>query len=200
MIYTRTEQGFIGWQEGSEALTALQAVPEERRPEFFAESHPEVSEWLMLTGSQAAADAVRAMCSRLRERIAKASHYLQASRWPVQLAAAQDVTTNGEAASALNKQMLDTEARLRARGETREQLAAKVLANSGVFTLVGAVIDGIETATLDAIADYTGTDPNAYAAITDQARLDAQVELVAVYTPAVGLANAEALVAQIVGA
>ncbi len=136
----------------------------------------------------------------LRQRVAKATHYLQATRWPVQLAAAQDVLTNGEAASALNKSMLDMEARLRERGETREQLAGKVLANSQAFTLVGACVDGIETATLDKIAAYAGADPEAFGAIVDQAKLDAHVELVAIFTPTLGEAQAEALVAQIVGA
>jgi hypothetical protein len=199
MMYIKQPDGQFIAVDG-DGLAALEALPEDRRPALLSPTDPEVLEHAILQAQACAMAEMSSLCNLLRERIAKASHYLQASRWPVQLAAAQDVTTNGEAASALNKQMLDTEARLRARGETREQLAAKVLANSGVFTLVGAVIDGIETATLDAIAAYTGTDPNAYAAITAQARLDAQVELVAVYTPAIGQANAEALVAQIVGA
>lgn len=147
-----------------------------------------------------AATLTTAFASAVRQRVAKATHYLQATRWPVQLAAAQDVLANGEAASALNKSMLDMEARLRERGETREQLAGKVLANSQAFTLVGACVDGIETATLDKIAAYAGADPEAFGAIVAQAKLDAHVELVAIFTTTLGEAQAEALVAQIVGA
>lgn len=148
----------------------------------------------------AAPGLVAAFANAIRQRVAKATHYLQATRWPVQLAAAQDVLANGEAASDLNKSMLDMEARLRERGETREQLAGKVLANSQAFTLVGACVDGIETATLDKIAAYAGADPEAFGAIVAQAKLDAHVELVAIFTPTLGEAQAEALVAQIVGA
>jgi hypothetical protein len=138
------------------------------------------------------------LSNQLRERIAKASHYLQTTRWPVQVAAAQAIAAG--AGSAFDVQMMALEARLRGRGETVEQLAAKVLANSAVFTLVGAAVDGIETATLDAIRAYAGTDPAAFAALLTQARLDAHAELLAIYTPVAGEAQAEALVAQILGA
>jgi hypothetical protein len=138
------------------------------------------------------------LSSKVRERIAKATHYLQATRWPVQVAAAQAIAAG--TGSAFDVQMMELEARLRGRGETVEELAAKVLANSAVFTLVGAAVDGIETATLDAIRAYEGADPAAFAAITTQARLDAHAELLAIYSPVVGEAQAEALVAQIVGA
>lgn len=181
-----------------EYLAALAAQP--KPPQFFLEDDPAVVESLLASGKASASRTMLDFASAVRQRVAKATHYLQATRWPVQLAAAQDVLTNGEAASALNKAMLDTEARLRERGETREQLAGKVLANSQAFTLVGACVDGIETATLDKIAAYAGADPEAFGAIVAQAKLDAHVELVAIFTPTLGEAQAEALVAQIVGA
>jgi dGTP triphosphohydrolase len=136
----------------------------------------------------------RQLANTIRERVAKAHHHLQSARWSVQLAAAQDVIVNGVAATAFSKDQLDVEARLRARGETREQLAAKVVANSSVFTLVGAVVDGIETATLDAIAAYEGTDPQALEALVQQARMTAMAEVYAIYEPVIGQAQAQATV------
>lgn len=182
-----------------ESRKSLERLPSEERPELFSGSDPLVIEWLATQERSAALGAAVSFANTTRERVAKATHYLQTSRWPVQLAAAQDVLAQGEQAQPLHLQMIDLEARLRARGETREQLAQKVIANSGVFTLVGAAVDGIETATLDALRAYAGSDTAALAAIVAQARLDLQVELIAIFTPALGEPQALALVAQILG-
>lgn len=182
-----------------ESRKSLERLPSEERPELFSGSDPLVIEWLAAQQLQAASDSARTLCNTVRQAIAKATHYLQTSRWPVQIAAAQDVLAQGEAAQPLHRQMLEIEARLRARNETPEQLAQKVIANSGVFTLVGAAVDGIETATLDALRAYAGSDPAAFTAIVAQARLDLQVELIAIFTPALGEPQALALVAQILG-
>jgi hypothetical protein len=141
------------------------------------------------------------LTSLLRERIAKSTHYLQASRWPVQLAAAQDLLTNGAGAQALHTTMLALEARLRQRGETVEQLAQKVISNSSVFTLVGAAVDGIETATLDAIsaAYINGDSPAAFAELTAQARETARTELLAIFTAALSETEALAIVGGLLG-
>ena len=156
---------------------------------------------ILEASKQTASSATAALTNTARERIAKASHYLQASGWPVKLAAAQDVLANGEqSAQPLHVQMLALEARLRGRGETLESLAALVIANSRMFTLVGAAIDGIETATLDAINDPAlTTTPQALTALTDQAALDLQVELAAIFGECLGLAPepAQAAVAAI---
>lgn len=182
-----------------ESRKSLERLPLEERPVLFPASDPRVIEWLAAQERSATSDSARTLCNTVRQAIAKSTHYLQTSRWPVQLAAAQDVLAQGEQAQPLHRQMIDLEARLRARGETREELAQKVIANSGVFTLVGAAVDGIETATLDALRAYAGSDPAAFAAIVAQARLDLQVELVAIFTPALGEPQALALVAQILG-
>lgn len=198
--YYFTAGDLIAVNIGSPDHAALLSIAAKQSIELLAEDAPAVAAWHMSNGEATARRGATSLFSAIRERVAKATHYLQASRWAVQLAAAQDVLANGEAASDLNKSMLDVEARLRERGETREQLAGKVLANSQAFTLVGACVDGIETATLDKIAAYAGSDPEAFGAIVAQAKLDAHVELVAIFTPTLGEAQAEALVAQIVGA
>lgn len=193
------QPGGLFWAVSGAALAQLEDLPPARQPKMLEPTDPRVVAYLMGNARDSATPAVADLCNTVRQAIAKATHYLQASRWPVQLAAAQDVLAQGEQAQPLHLQMIDLEARLRARGETREQLAQKVIANSGVFTLVGAAVDGIETATLDTLRAYAGSDPAAFTAIVAQARLDLQVELVAIFTPALGEPQALALVAQILG-
>lgn len=165
-------------------------------------SPPQMSEAQIFESERLqAAGSVVAFCSRLRERIAKSTHYLQASRWAVQLAAAQDVLGAGIAALPMNTAMLALEARLRQRGETVEQLAQKVISNSSVFTLVGAAVDGIETATLDAISDayINGDSPAAFAELTAQARETARTELLAIFTAALSETEALPIVSDLLG-
>ena len=73
------------------------------------------------------------------------------------------------------------EARLRNLGETVEQLADKVLANSLIFASVGAAVDGIERATLDAIAAYAGNDPEHFETILADAKATSLAEFLDIF-------------------
>lgn len=197
MIYVQQlDGGFLGYPDG-----AFDALPEDRRPPGLDANDPAVESWLLIRARDEANAQALAQSALLRERIAKATHYLQASRWAVQLAAAQDVLMAGTAALPMNTAMLALEARLRQRGETVEQLAQKVISNSSVFTLVGAAVDGIETATLDAIsaAYINGDSPAAFAELTAQARETARTELLAIFTAALSETEALAIVGGLLG-
>lgn len=140
--------------------------------------------------------AVR-FANTIRERIAASKHYLQASRWPIQVASAQAVKAG--AATDFDTATLAREARLRGRGETVDQLADKVLGNSLIFASVGAAIDGIETATMDKIAAYNGTDPAAFDAILADAKATALAEFLDIFTPFFGADAARSKAAEFFG-
>lgn len=189
---------FFSVAEDDDLYQSLQALPEDRRPAFLEEDDPAVIAWRSAQPSahdeavQTARVQLKHIFSTLRERIAKSSHYLQASRWPVQLAAAQDVLENGDSASELHKNMLDLEARLRDRGESRAILATKIINNSLVFTMVGAAIDGIETAALDAI--HAAHDSEGLNQVVQGVPGAASNEILAILTPALGPEEAAASV------
>lgn len=144
---------------------------------------------------QASAQAV-AFANSVRENIARSVHYLQSARWPSQVEAARHII--GGTPSADELAMLEREARLRGKGETAEQLAHKVLANSRVFSEVGAAVDGIERATLDAIAAYDGS-PDDIAGVLAAAKQNALAEFLDIMTAAYGPAQAQAMAAQFFG-
>lgn len=136
-----------------------------------------------------------AFANKVRERIASSKHYLQAARWPIQLAAAQAIKAGS--GSEFDTSIMAREARLRGLGETVEQLADKVLANSLIFASVGAAVDGIERATLDAIAAYQGNDPTHFETILAGAKATGRAEFLDIFTGVYGAAQAEAMAAQL---
>lgn len=178
-----------GFEEiDGEYLAALQAHP--TPPTFYAESDPEVVAALMTRNRSEAHRRTVAFANSIRERIAASKHYLQAARWPIQLAAAQAIKAgNG---SDFDVSIMAREARLRGLGETVEQLADKVLANSLIFASVGAAVDGIERATLDAIAAYAGTDPAHFETILANAKAVGRAEFMDIFTPIYGAEAAQA--------
>lgn len=136
-----------------------------------------------------------AFANTIRERIAASKHYLQAARWPIQLAAAQAIKAGH--GSEFDVSIMAREARLRGLSETVEQLADKVLANSLIFASVGAAVDGIERATLDAIAAYQGNDPTHFETILAGAKATGRAEFLDIFTGVYGAAQAEAMAAQL---
>jgi hypothetical protein len=195
--FIRNGQG--GFQRFDEAsVAAVREMPQGIRPEVLTDDHPEVVAWLMADARRDAVARTSAFANRMRERIAASRHYLQAARWSVQLASALAVKSGK--ASETDTSVLAREARLRARGETVEQLADKVLANSLVFASVGAAVDGIECATLDKISAQQGTDPAAFDVILAQAKQDALTEFLDIFTPVVGAVVAQARAAEFFGA
>lgn len=151
----------------------------------------------LATARAVATSRTVAFANTIRERIANSKHYLQAARWPIQLAAAQAIKAS--AASEFDTSIMAREARLRGLGETVEQLADKVLANSLIFASVGAAVDGIERATLDAIAAYAGTDPAQFEVILTDAKATALAEFLDIFGAVYGPAQAQAMAAQFFG-
>jgi hypothetical protein len=133
----------------------------------------------------------------IRERIANSKHYLQAARWSIQLAAAQSIKAGS--ASEFDTAIMAREARLRGLGETVDQLADKVLANSLIFASVGAAVDGIERATLDAIAAYAGNDPGHFETILATAKATGRAEFLDIFGAVYGPAQAETMATQFFG-
>lgn len=181
--------------EDQDAIDALTALPEDRRPDMRLPDDPEVVEWMLATGRASAHRRTVAFANTIRERIAASKHYLQAARWPIQLAAAQAIKAG--AGSAFDNSIMAREARLRGLGETVEQLADKVLANSLVFASVGAAVDGIERATLDRIAACTEVAD--FEVILTEAKALALAEFLDIFTGVYGAAQAQAMAAQFFG-
>lgn len=123
-----------------------------------------------------AVKAIRMYADTMREKIAKPNHYLQPARWGIQLAAAQAVLDGSANKGQLD--MMALEARLRNRGESPDQLAARVIANSNAFMLAGAAIDGIEVAALDKVKVNKSND---YASILAEAKAVAIAEFDAIF-------------------
>lgn len=176
-----------------EYLAQLQAQP--TPPTFYAEDDPEVVAALMTRTRAEAMRRTVAFVNTIRERIAASKHYLQAARWPIQLAAAQAIKAG--AASEFDTSIMAREARLRGLGETVEQLADKVLANSLIFASVGAAVDGIERATLDRIAACE--ELAGFEVILTEAKALARAEFLDIFTSVYGAAQAEAMAAQFFG-
>jgi hypothetical protein len=180
--------GFV--RHSAESIQAVLAMPAARRPQVLSAADPEVAVWLLATDRAEAQHRAGALFAQVRSRVAKTPHHLKSARWALQLPAALDLMAHGAAAQPLHRDMLALEARTRQRGETPEQLAAKVVANSTVFAMTGAAVDGVETATMDAIAAATG----APGAVVDAAREALRTELEAIFSGPAG-AGAAAMVA-----
>lgn len=140
---------------------------------------PTVVEELGKTAKLTAIKHLENLTSMVRDGIEPSSHNLHAARWPWQFDAATDLITNGSNASAFNQQHLALEARLRGRSETALQLAELVMQKSQLFTLIGAAIDGVETAAKDAIEANTNLDTTS--AIVANARASLLTELSAIF-------------------
>lgn len=138
-----------------------------------------------------------AFANTIRERIAASKHYLQAARWSIQLDSAKAIKAG--TAIDFDTSIMAREARLRGLGETVEQLADKVLANSLIFASVGAAVDGIERATLDAIAAYAGNDPDHFETILANAKATGRAEFLDIFGAVYGPAQAETMATQFFG-
>jgi hypothetical protein len=192
-FYRRVVDGVVSMLESSVALDDPSLT------EITQEEHLHASAPPVLTNAelvdQAKALAIKrtvVFANKIRERVANSKHYLQAARWPIQLAAAQ--AAKAGTASAFDTDVLAREARLRGLGETVEQLADKVLANSYVFAHIGAAVDGIERATIDAITAYAGQDPEHYEVILTDAKAAGLVEFLDIFGGVYGQAQAQATV------
>ena len=136
-----------------------------------------------------------AFANKIRERIASSRHYLQAARWPIQVASAQAIKAGN--ASEFDTSIMAREARLRGLDETVEQLADKVLANSLIFASAGAAVDGIERATLDRIAACTNLD--GFEQILTSAKALAHSEFMDIFGDVYGPAQAASMAEQFFG-
>lgn len=152
---------------------------------------PEVIAALVARDRAAAHRRTVAFANTIRERIAASKHYLQAARWSIQLDSAKAIKAG--TAIDFDTAIMAREARLRGLGETVEQLADKVLANSLIFASVGAAVDGIERATLDAIAAYAGNDPAHFETILADAKATALAEFLDIFGAVYGAAQAQAM-------
>lgn len=146
------------------------------------------------TKAEATARTV-AFANKVRERIASSKHYLQAARWSIQLASAKAVKAG--TATEFDTSVLGREARLRNLGESIEQLSDKVLANSLVFASVGAAVDGIERATMDAIAACTEVDQ--VEPLLVAAKVTARQEFLDILSPVYGASLAAARATEFFG-
>lgn len=153
--------------------------------------------WTIDDHRQYAVGRTLRFANTIRERVSNSKHYLQSARWPIQLAAAQAIKAG--TASEFDTSIMAREARLRGLGETVDQLADKVLANSLIFASVGAAVDGIERATLDAVAAYAGTDPAHFEVILADAKATALAEFLDIFGGVYGQAQAEAMAAAFFG-
>lgn len=158
---------------------------------------PEVVAALVARERAAAQRRTVAFANTIRERIAASKHYLQAARWSIQLDSAKAIKAG--TAIDFDTSIMAREARLRGLGETVEQLADKVLANSLIFASVGAAVDGIERATLDAIAAYAGNDPAHFETILANAKATGRAEFLDIFGAVYGPAQAQAMAAQFFG-
>lgn len=158
---------------------------------------PEVVAALVARDRAAAQRRTVAFANTMRERIAASKHYLQAARWSIQLDSAKAIKAG--TAIDFDTSIMAREARLRGLGETVEQLADKVLANSLIFASVGAAVDGIERATLDAIAAYAGNDPEHFETILANAKATGRAEFLDIFGAVYGPAQAQAMAAQFFG-
>lgn len=166
----------------------LATFPESMMPDRLP-GPGEVEEEAINHARRSAQQRTIAFANNTRERIASSKHYLQAARWPIQLAAAQAI--KGGHGTDFDTAIMAREARLRNLGETVEQLADKVLANSLIFASVGAAVDGIERATLDAIAAYAGNDPKQFETILADAKATSLAEFLDIFGAVHGQEHAQ---------
>jgi hypothetical protein len=186
----------IGYKfQADGALIAFDQSMEGLETDLLPANDPAVVAALVTRERASAHRRTVAFANTIRERIAASKHYLQAARWPIQLAAAQAIKAGH--GSEFDVAIMAREARLRGLAETVEQLADKVLANSLVFASVGAAVDGIERATLDRIAACT--ELAVFEVILTEAKALALAEFLDIFTGVYGSAQAQAMAAQFFG-
>ena len=185
--------GYKFMPDGS--LVGVDASMEGLETDLLSADDPAVAAALVTRERASAHRRTVAFANTIRERIAASKHYLQAARWPIQLAAAQAIKAGH--GSEFDVSIMAREARLRGLSETVEQLADKVLANSLVFASVGAAVDGIERATLDRIAACT--ELAGFEVILTEAKALALAEFLDIFTGVYGAAQAQAMAAQFFG-
>ncbi|MGS5088292.1 hypothetical protein ACVC7V_17555 [Hydrogenophaga sp. A37] len=178
----RADGSLIGFDVSMEGLES----------DLLPANDPAVAAVLLARERASAQRRTTVFANTIRERIASSKHYLQAARWSIQLASAQAVKAG--AATAFDTAVLEREARNRELGESVEQLADKVIANSLIFASVGAAVDGIERATLDRVAACT--EVAGFEAILTAAKAKALAEFLDIFTPFYGLEGAQARAAQ----
>lgn len=179
------------------SLVGVDESMQDLETDLLPASDPAVVAALLARERASAQRRTVAFANTIRERIAASKHYLQAARWPIQLAAAQSIKSG--VGTDFDMAIMAREARLRGLGETVEQLADKVLANSLIFASVGAAVDGIERATLDAIAAYAGNDPAHFETILANAKATGRAEFLDIFGAVYGPAQAETMAAQFFG-
>lgn len=179
------------------SLVGVDASMEGLETDLLPVDAPEVVAALVARDRAAAQRRTVAFANTMRERIAASKHYLQAARWSIQLDSAKAIKAG--TAIDFDTAIMAREARLRGLGETVEQLADKVLANSLIFASVGAAVDGIERATLDAIAAYAGNDPEHFETILTNAKATGRAEFLDIFGAVYGPAQAETMAAQFFG-
>lgn len=178
----RADGSLIGFDESMAGL----------EPDMLPASDPAVAAVLLGRERASAQRRTLAFANNVRERIASSKHYLQAARWSIQLASAQAVKAGTP--SEFDTSVLGREARLRGLGESIDQLADKVIANSLVFASVGAAVDGIERATMDSIAACTDVD--GFEPILTAAKAKALTEFLDIFTGVYGAMQASAMAVQ----
>lgn len=193
--FTQSDEGFH--QLTDEELAAIELSNPEVFQSLLTEESSDVKAWALAEAKKNAIERTSFFANSIRERIAASKHYLQAARWPIQLAAAQAIKAGQ--GSEFDTSIMAREARLRGLGETVDQLADKVLANSLIFASVGAAVDGIERATMDAIAAYSGSDPAHFETILSNAKAVALAEFLDIFGAVYGPAQAQARAAQFFG-
>lgn len=179
------------------SLVGVDASMEGLESDLLPVDAPEVVAALVARNRAAAHRRTVAFANTIRERIAASKHYLQAARWSIQLDSAKAIKAG--TAIDFDTSIMAREARLRGLGETVEQLADKVLANSLIFASVGAAVDGIERATLDAIAAYAGNDPDHFETILANAKATGRAEFLDIFGAVYGPAQAETMATQFFG-
>lgn len=190
--------GYDAYDTTTEEYKALAALPKGRLSgQFLDETDQVVVDWLVRAAKAEAHKRTATFANLIRERIAGSQHYLQAARWPIQLVAAQSIKAGK--GSEFDRAIMAREARLRELGETVEQLADKVLANSLIFASFGAAVDGVERATMDKITAYKGSDPAAFDAILAAAKATALTEFLDIFTPFIGAEAARSKAAAFFG-
>lgn len=177
------------------SLVAFDESMAELEADLLPVDDPEVVAALVERERASATRRTIAFANKIRERIAASKHCLQTARWSIQLASAKAIKSG--TANEFDTSIMAREARLRGLGETVEQLADKVLANSLIFASVGAAVDGIERATLDRIAACT--ELAGFEVILTEAKATSLAEFMDIFVPIYGAEEAQARAAVFFG-
>ena len=140
----------------SDEYSALMAMPEAERPEFFEHGAPEVQDWLLRKEKASAVAWVMRTAEEYRSIIVGSATARKMAAWPVWKQIAQQVLEG--TASAGDCQCFQIEIAQRGFGETVEQFAALVMADAMRFQNANGLINGIERSTRAAVEEATSTD------------------------------------------